>query len=218
MARVITRGVRRQPAFGGGDLAILLGVSVLRRDELRPQRHHLRVAGTDDDRRDGTVKMRGPAVRVPETGTLRAMNVFGLRGEIPRRISCDEPGVLDGPHGRPQTLLSKGFMQIIEPLHQRFRRNRVERLAKVIIRGAGLDLEKRAGINAGAGQFHVPLETQERGALGEEHRERRQRDVGHGVLGVGAVRGSGSAPAGDEVIETGLLHALLDAGPGQKYQ
>jgi hypothetical protein len=64
VARRVTRRVRRQPALGRGDLAVLLGVPVLRHDELRPQRHHLRVARADDDRRDRAVKMRGRAVGV----------------------------------------------------------------------------------------------------------------------------------------------------------
>ena len=124
---------------------------------------------------------------------------------------------MDGPHGRQQTLLIKGPVQIIEEFHQVFRRDRIQRLADVIIAGDGLDLKQTAGIIAGAGLFHVPLETQERGTLGEEHRERRQREVGHGVLRVVArarvrQRAGHGAQTGDEVIETEQLHAPLDAG------
>ena len=152
------------------------------------------------------------------------MNVFGLGGEIPCRIHRDEPGVLDSPHGRQQPVRIKGPIQIIEQLHHMLRRDGVERLADVIVRGDALDLEKGAGVVATARLFHVALETQERGALGEEHGERRQRDVGHGELRVGAgarvrQRAGEGAHAGDEVIETeGLLHAHLDAGTGPKVQ
>ena len=131
---------------------------------------------------------------------------------------------MNGPHGRQQTQFIEGPVQIIEERHQMFRRDRVERLTEVIVRGDALDLEKRAGVVAGAGLFHVPLETQERRTLGEENRERRQRDVGHGDLGVVArarvrQRAGDGAHAGDKVIETGgLLHAPLDAGPGLKVQ
>jgi hypothetical protein len=152
------------------------------------------------------------------------VDVFGLRGEVPRRIQRDEPRVSDRAHGREHTQFIEGPVQIIEERHQMFRLDRVERLADVIVGGDALDLEKRAGIVAGAGLFHVPLETQERGTLGEEHREGRQRDVGHGELSVvtGArvrQRAGDGAHAGDEVIETqGLLHAPLDAGTGSKVQ
>jgi hypothetical protein len=78
----ITFGVGGQPALGGVDLAILLGLPVLRRDELRAQRHDLRMAGTDDDRRDGAVEMRGLAVGVAEAGTVGAMDVLGWGGKI----------------------------------------------------------------------------------------------------------------------------------------
>ena len=121
-------------------------------------------------------------------------------------------------------MLLKGPLQIIEEFHQMFRRDRVQRLADMIVRGDALDLEKTAGIIAGAGLFHVPLETQERGALGEENGERRQREIGHGVLRVVAgarvrQRVGDGAHAGDEVIETGgLLHAPIQPVRGQKYQ
>ena len=115
-------------------------------------------------------------------------------------------------------------MEIVEEFHQRFRRDRVERLTDVIVRGDGLDLEQTAGVVAGAGLFHVPLETQERGTLSEENGEGGQRDIGHGVLRVVTrarvrQRASDGAPAGDEIIETRrLLHAPLDAGTGSKVQ
>jgi hypothetical protein len=131
---------------------------------------------------------------------------------------------LDRPHGRQQTQFIEGPVQIIEERHQMFRRDRVQRLTDVIVRGDALDLEKRAGVVAGAGLFHVPLETQKRRTLGEENREGGQRDVGHGELSIvtGArvrQRAGDGAYAGDEVIETGrLLHAPLDAGTRSKVQ
>ena len=115
----------------------------------------------------------------------------------------------------------KSPVQIIEEFHQMFRRDRVERLADVIVRRDGLNLEEAAGVIAGAGQFHVLLETQEGGALGEEHLEGGQREVGHGILRVVArarirQRACDGAQTGDEVIETEQLHAPLDAGTGSK--
>ena len=216
--------MRGQPAFGGGDLAILFGVPVLRRDELGPQRHHLRVAGADDDRRDRAVKMRDLAVGVRDAGTVGAVDIFGGGGKVPRRIQRDEPGVLHRAHGRQHTQFIKGPVEIIEQFHQMLRRDRVERLADVIVGGDACDSEEGAGVIAAAGLFHVPLETQERGTLGEEDREGGQGDVGHGELSVVPrarvrQRAGHGAQAGDEVIETqGLLHALLDAGTGSKVQ
>jgi len=90
--------MRGQPAFGGVDFAVLLGLPVLRRDELRAQRHDLRVTGADEDRSDGALKMRGRSVRVAEAGTVGTMDVFGLGREIPGGIQRDEPGVADGAH------------------------------------------------------------------------------------------------------------------------
>ena len=102
-----------------------------------------------------------------------------------------------------------------------FGRDRVQRLANVIVGGDALNLEQTAGIVAGAGLFHVPLETQERRTLGEENREGRQRDIGHGVLRVVTrarvrQRAGEGAQTGDKIIETGRLHAPLDAGTRSK--
>lgn len=46
-----------QPAFGGGDFAVLFVVPVLRNNKFRSQWHHLFVRGAHDHRRDGTVIM-----------------------------------------------------------------------------------------------------------------------------------------------------------------
>jgi hypothetical protein len=45
-ARVIAGGIVLQPAFGGGQFAILFGVAILRGDELGPQSDDLRLTGT----------------------------------------------------------------------------------------------------------------------------------------------------------------------------
>ena len=70
---------RGPPALvSGGDFAVLLGVTVLRRDEFRAQRHDLAMAGANDHRRDGAVKMGDWPFGVPNTGTVRAVDVLGL--------------------------------------------------------------------------------------------------------------------------------------------
>ena len=79
-----------QPAFGGVDFAVLFDLPVLRHNEFRAQRHDLSVARTDDHRSDGAVEMRGLAVGVADTGTMGAVDVFGLRGKIPGGVQRDE--------------------------------------------------------------------------------------------------------------------------------
>ena len=167
----VTRGVGGQPALGRVDLAILLGPPVLRRDELRAQRHNLRVAGADHDRRDGAVEMSGRSVRVPEAGTMGAMDVFGLRGKIPGGIQRDEAGVADGAHLLQQPRLVESLVEIVKETEEMTGLNRIERLADVIVAGNAFDLKERAGVVATAGLFHGLLETQERRALGEKDRE-----------------------------------------------
>ncbi len=55
----MARGVAVQPAAGGLGLAVLLGVAVLRGDEFRAQRHRMRVADPDQDRRQHAVTVFG---------------------------------------------------------------------------------------------------------------------------------------------------------------
>jgi len=110
-----------------------------------------------------------------------------------------------------QTRLVKGAMDIIKEAEEVAGFNRVERLADVVVGGDAPELEQGAPVVASAGLLHVLLETQERGALGEEDRESRQGDVSHGVRDViagapiGEFRSHGS-PAFDEVIEGARVH------------
>lgn len=171
VAGVIALGVGGQPAFGGGDFTILLGLAVLRGDELGPQGHDLGVAGADDDRSDGAVEMRGGSVGVPQTGAVLAMDVLGLGGEIPRAVQGDEPGVAGGAHGLQQPVVVKGALDIVKETQQVFGRDRIEAVADVIVGGDAFDLKQGAGVIATAVLFHALLEAQEGGALGEEDRE-----------------------------------------------
>ena len=76
----IAGGVLLQPAFGGGDFAVLLGVAVLRGDELGPQGDDLRASRGDDDRGDGAVVVGDLAVGVLEGGTTRAVDLLRRSG------------------------------------------------------------------------------------------------------------------------------------------
>ena len=102
-------------------------------------------------------------------------------------------------------------------------RDRVERLADVIVGGNAPDLEERAGVVAAASLFHGLLVTQERRALGEKDGESRQSDVAHVELSIGACApvgqlGGDTAEAFDEEIEGARVHAPRDAGTGSKVQ
>jgi hypothetical protein len=78
---------------------------------------------------------------VLEAGAVLAVNVFGLRGEIPGGVQEDEPGVLDRAHGLQQPRFRKSLVQIIKETKQFTRFHRVERLADVIIARNLLDTE-----------------------------------------------------------------------------
>ena len=74
---------------------------------------------------------------------------------------------------------------------------------------------------AATGLFHGALIAQERRALSEEHREGRQRNVGHGIPGIIArapvgQRGGDRAEAVDEMIEGARVHVSSNAGTRAK--
>jgi hypothetical protein len=168
------------------------------------------------------MKMSGPAVGVFNARTVGAADVLGLGGEIPCGIQRDEPGVLHSAHLLQHACLIKGFVEIIEQAQEVMRRDRIERLADVIVAGDASHLKERTGVVASAGLFHAELITEKRRALGEEHREGRQGDVGHGVLGVVAdapirqLSGDAAQPF-DEMIEGArVVHATSNAGTEPK--
>ena len=110
---------------------------------------------------------------------------------------------------------------MFEQAEEMMRRNRVERLANMIVGGNLCDLKQRPYVVAPASLCHRPLITQERRALGEEHREGGQRDVGHGIAGVVAgapvrQRGGDRAQTFDKLIEGARVPASSNAGPSPK--
>ena len=151
------------------------------------------------------------------------MDVFGLGGKVPGGVQRDEPGATHRPHGRQQTGLIEGAVQFIKETEQVAGFDRIKGLADVIVRGDALDLEERTGVVATARRFHVLLETQERRALGEEHRESGRGDVGHGEVGIAArasIRqpGGDNAPPSHQMIKgTGIHGPRIDVPP-QKYK
>jgi len=163
----------------------------------------------------------GLAIGVLNARAVGATNVPGLGGEIPGGIQRDEPGALHRAHLFQQTRLIEGVVQFIKQAEEVMGRDRVERLADVIVAGNLFDLKERPGVVASASLFHRALIAQERRALGEEHRKSRQSNVGHAIAGIvtGApVRQSGGdgTQAFDEMIEDARVHASSNAGTGAK--
>src|SRR5664279_4801723 len=68
-----------EPAFGGGDFAVLLGVAILGGDELRAQGDGLRLAGGHDDRRDRAVVVGDGSAVMLQGAALRTMDLLGRK-------------------------------------------------------------------------------------------------------------------------------------------
>src|SRR5204862_8163527 len=72
--RSVLGGVLFQPAFGGGDFAILFGVAVLGSDEFRAERDGLLVAGGNDDRSHRAMIISFVAAFVFQAGAVGAVD------------------------------------------------------------------------------------------------------------------------------------------------
>lgn len=205
----VTLGVGGQPAFGGGDFAVLFLVSVLRRDEFGPQRQDLGMAGAHNDRSDGAVVISQLPVGMLDARAIGAVKVLGT--EIPGGIQRDKTGAANGPHGLKHPRLIEGFVQIVKKTEEMAGFNRIEHLADVVVAGNVLDLEKGAGVVASPGLFHPLLVAQKGGALSEKDAEGREGDVAHRVnavvAGAAVWQGGGNRmQALDELIESTRIH------------
>ncbi len=174
-----------------------------------------------DHRSDGTVEMSDLAFGVPEAGTVRAVNVFGLGREMPSGVQRDEQGVLHRPYGFEQTRFGKGLVQIIKQAEKVGSFDRVEYLAKVVIARNALDLKEGMGVVAAAGFFHVLVETEEGGTLGKKNRKGRERDIGQSVetvLAGARIRQPGryGTPALDKLIQAARVYAPKACRSGPK--
>ena len=161
----------------------------------------------DHDRGDRAVEMSDLAVGVPEAGAVCAVNALGLGGKIPRGVQGQKAGAAHRAHGLQQTGLLEALMEVVEEAEQAGWLNRVERLADVIVGRNALDLEQGTGVVAPGSLFHVLLETEERGTLGEEDGQGRGGNIGQvmeAVVPRAPIRQSGgdSTPALDKMIET----------------
>ena len=170
-----------QPALGGIALAILLLRPVLRGDELRRQRQDLRVARCDHA---GTQKGMEAFHTAIGTVPRRALRAFDLaRAEVLAAIQRDQqpsaqameprqrPGCLDGPH---------------EECVKDCRRGAVQHQADVVVGGDCRHAEQGLAVGPALPPLQRPLVCQKRRASHEEQRERREADVGHGVVALTA--------------------------------
>ena len=181
------------------------------------------MAWADDDWGDRAMEMSDLTVGVSDAGTVATMDVSRLGGEIPSGVQCNELRLPDRPHRLDQSGLLKALMEIVEEAEQIQRGNRIQRLPNVVVTRDVLDLEERTGIVASASSFHGLLETEERGALGEEDCKGRQRDIGHAIAQVIAStpigqRARRSVEAPEDAIEATVIHAIRNAGTGSKVQ
>ena len=110
-ARQIARGLLVQPAFGGGDFAVLLVVAVLRGDELRAQRDGVLLAGGDDHRGDRAVVVGDLAALVFDASNSWAMDVLG--GEIPGAVQRDRRRAPERLEGRQHPLLAQRLEDLV---------------------------------------------------------------------------------------------------------
>ena len=207
---LITGAVVLQPAFGGGDLAILLGMAILRNDEFRTQRDGLRLARSNNHRSDGIVKVGDLSVIVLDVRTVLAVNL--LRGEIPCAIQSDQSGVMHPFENVEHALFFQGVVNAVKNREELFGRDWIEHFANPIITGNLLDLKKALGVARALGFIHAPLIGKKGGRLGEEDRKSARGKILHGIACVvpnATVRkGSGhSAKSFDQLTEFEQAHA-----------
>src|SRR5260370_21709501 len=79
-----------EPAFGGGDFAVLLGVTILGGDELWAQGDGLRLTGRHDDRRERAVVVGFVSAFMLQSAALGTMDLLGRK--IPGAVQPNSYG------------------------------------------------------------------------------------------------------------------------------
>ena len=194
-----------QPAFGRGDLAILLGVAVLGRDELRTQCDGLRVAGGDDDRCDRAMVIGFVTAFVLQTGAVGAVDF--LRRVVPGAIQRNEQLVLEHAPALQVAGLAQTLQHLIIAGKEFFGRHRIEHLPDVIVTRDLLQMEQALGIALTLGLLQGLLMGQKGGTLGEEDRKGAQAHVLHGIFEVVA-----RAPVGKSAQNPAQMQQVLVPG------
>src|SRR3954466_1500889 len=94
--------------------------------------------------------------------------------------------------------------------------HRIEHVADVVVGGNAADAEQGLAVRAAVAGLKLALMIQEGRALGEEHRQGGQADVGHGILAVGSralVREPLTAAPHDAQQAVEHLHPDLESDP-----
>ena len=176
-----------EPAFDGVALAILFFGAVLRRDELRHQRHDFGVAGRHDRRRQHGMIRLDLAVGALAREAMRAAEL--LRAKELGSVPGDEGSAAQSAKGLAQRRLGQQRFQTLETGREQRRVRLVEHVADVIVGGNFLDPEQGLAIGAALAFLQGALEGQKRGALHEKHREGRQAEIGHGDIAAASLPG-----------------------------
>ena len=133
LERAIAGGILLQPAFGGGDFAVLFGVAILRGDELRAQRDGLGLAGSDDDRGERAVIEGFLSVFMFHAGAVGAMELF--RRVVPGAIQGDGNGVMNGAIRLEHPLVGQSLEDMVVKGQEFPWRDRIESLTDMVVRG-----------------------------------------------------------------------------------
>ena len=168
-----------KPAPHGAALAILLGVPVLRHDELRGKRHHVGVPGRHDGGGQEGVEVFG---RLALAGAGRAVRAVDPgRAVVLGAVQRDQHARAQALEGRePARALQLGD-HVLEHGTKVIGRDWVEHAADVTVAGDAAHPEQGVSVGAAVPGLKLALVGEKRGALGEEHREGGQTEVGHGV-------------------------------------
>src|ERR1035437_1098613 len=198
-----------EPAFGGGDFAVLLGVAILGGDELRAQGNGLGLAGRHDDRGERAVVVGFVSAFMLQAAAVRTMDLLGRK--VPGAVQRDELGLVDRPEAFQQALLAQRLVNFVIQREELVWRNRIQGLTNVIVTGNLLDLKEALGIAAALGFLQSLLRAQEGGGLSEKDREGAQADVLHRIMGIVAGVRVGQAAQGlaqgtDQLIPTLAAH------------
>jgi len=111
LERGVSGPVLLEPAFGGGDFAVLLGVAILGGDELWAQRDSLGLAGGHDDRGERAVVVGFVSAFMLQAAALVTMDLLGRLA--PGAVQRDEVGLVDGPEALQESRLTQCLVNLV---------------------------------------------------------------------------------------------------------
>ena len=153
--------------------------SVLRRDELGRQRQDLGVARRDHTGTEKGVEILHAAIRAPALRALRAADL--ARTEVLGAVEGDQQSAVQALERRQAIGGGNALHPLDEQSIEGAGRIAVEHLADVVVARNRRHAEQGLAVRPAVPLGQCPLVPQERRALHEEHRERRQANVRHGV-------------------------------------